>query len=61
MNLFFSHPSTKDPKNGYPEYMQVVANETPHNTSEGGEFLDDAIRMEEDPLSSQDENAGLEE
>jgi hypothetical protein len=61
MNLFFLHASTKDPKNGYPEHMEVVTNETPYNTTEGSEFLDDAIRMEEDPLINQNENAGLEE
>ncbi|HEY9261061.1 hypothetical protein [Chitinophaga sp.] len=62
MNLFFLRPHNKDLKNGNPEYMRVVTNEAPHNTSEGSEFLDDAIRMGESLLyDNENENQGREE
>lgn len=49
MNLFFVHPAAKNPKGSSDKYI-LVHTEPPHNTSEGSEFLDDAIRTEDLPL-----------
>ena len=62
MHFSFLHTSTKHPKNGYPEYRQVITNEASHNTSEGSEFLDDAIsREDESPALNENESAGHED
>jgi hypothetical protein len=63
MSLFFLHPHNYDPKNGNPELMEIITYEPEHNTSEGSEFLDDAIRMVDQPLSvrNEDEDSGHEE
>jgi hypothetical protein len=46
----FLHPVA----NGLPvpsdEQQLVPLHEAPHNTNEGGEFLDDALRMDEQPI-----------
>jgi len=47
MHPFFFHPDTKDVKDPSDEPMLVRLHGTTYNTSEGGEFLDDAIRMED--------------
>ena len=63
MNLFFLHPHQQSPKIGNPEYMEIITNEPEHNTSEGSEFLDDAIRMVDQPLTvrNEGEDGGNEE
>ena len=49
MHLPFFHHHTNEPQ-GHPEEHPIVHTEQAHNTSEGSEFLDDAIRMHEQPL-----------
>jgi len=44
MHFFFFHPAKSNPRN---EHTLVTIHEPLRNTSEGGEFLDDAIRMED--------------
>lgn len=53
MNFFFSHATPKKMKDE-PEEHPLVIHETPHNTSDGSEFLDDAIRIEEQPLPEEE-------
>jgi hypothetical protein len=43
-------PPGKEPEKPTDEHTPVPVPESPHNTSEGGEFLDDAIRMKDQPL-----------
>jgi hypothetical protein len=50
MPLFFLHTITRDQNNQPKEHPLVPIHEPPHNTNEGSEFLDDAIRMEDLPL-----------
>ena len=47
MHLFFLHPDTKDLKDQFNEHMLLPSHEQSYNASDGGEFLDDAIRMED--------------
>ena len=47
MHLFFLHPDTKDPKDQVNKHTLLPFHEQSYNTSDGGEFLDDAIRMED--------------
>ena len=47
MHLFFLHPGTKDLKDQLNEHKLVPSHEQSYSTSDGGEFLDDAIRMED--------------
>ncbi|OQP59548.1 hypothetical protein A3860_37175 [Niastella vici] len=49
MNLFFLHPAFKNRRDRLNEHP-VVHYEPAHNTNEGSEFLDDAIRTEDLPL-----------
>jgi hypothetical protein len=49
MNLFFLHPDTKNLKDKLSEHSNVH-NGPAHYTNEGSEFLDDAIRMHDQPL-----------
>lgn len=49
MKLLFLHPHAKNLKNKSEEHP-VVHIEPARYTSEGSEFLDDAIRMEDLPL-----------
>jgi hypothetical protein len=50
MNLFFLHPRNKDPKDELDKHALIIVHEPPHDTTEGSEFLDDAIRTEDQPL-----------
>jgi len=55
MNFFFIHPFKIKPVAQQEEHPLVALHETPdQNTSEGGEFLDDALRMEDMALTSAD-------
>lgn len=47
MKPFFLHPDTKDMKDQLNEHMILPSDEQSLNSSDGGEFLDDAIRMED--------------
>ena len=49
MNLFFLDPNTINQEDKSAEYP-IVHNEPAHNTYEGSEFVDDAIRMRDQPL-----------
>ena len=49
MDFFFLHPVIKKGKNKSAEPL-IVHNAPPHNTNEGSEFLDDAIRTHDQPL-----------
>lgn len=49
MHLFFSHHEVKVHE-GEPAQQTIVVHEHPHNTNEGSEFLDDAIRIKDQPL-----------
>jgi hypothetical protein len=51
MNLFFLHPAAKNGNNQPDKHTSVQPHEPPHNTIEGSEFLDDAIRMEDLPVT----------
>jgi len=50
MNLFFLDHSEKKHTNQQDEHAVVVVDESLHYITEGGEFLDDAIRMKEQPF-----------
>lgn len=56
MNFFFKHNSVKDLKDETDKQtvMPIQANE--HNINEGGEFLDDAIRMKDQSLIDSEKN-----
>ena len=57
MNLFFLHPASKDPK-GHPEKHPHDHSHGPiHDLSEGSEFLDDAIHMEDVQLVKNEESS----
>ena len=49
MNLFFFHHLAKSQEDE-PNKHAVIIHEHPHYTNEGSEFLDDAIRIKEQPL-----------
>lgn len=50
MNLHFLHHPAKNQKDEPAKHTLVPFDEPLHNTIEGSEFLDDAIRMKEQPL-----------
>lgn len=50
MNLFSLHLPAKKREEEQDKHVLVSVYE-PHNTVEGSEFLDDAIRMKEQPLA----------
>lgn len=50
MKFFFSDVFEKKQKNQQDEHVVVLHDESVHNITEGSEFLDDAIRMTEQPL-----------
>ena len=50
MNLFFIYHSTKNAETEPGERMLLPLQNQKHNTNEGSEFLDDAIRMKEQLL-----------
>ena len=49
MNILFLHPDIKNLEDQSVKHLLVPIHEPPHNTSEGSEFLDDALRMEDLP------------
>jgi hypothetical protein len=49
MNFFFFHIPVKNRKDEVHKQTLVV-DEEQHNITEGGEFLDDALRMKDQPL-----------
>ena len=49
MLIFSSHP-IKNPDDQLGQPALVTIHEHEHNTNEGSEFLDDAIRMHDQPL-----------
>ena len=55
MNLFFLHPDTKNLKDTSEEHP-MVHHEPAHYANEGSEFLDDAIRMYDQPLMYTEES-----
>ena len=59
MHLFFLDPAAKNLKGRSDEHMLVPIHEPPHNTSEGSEFLDDAIRMEDLAFAHTEESIGV--
>ncbi|MBV7532481.1 hypothetical protein [Chitinophaga sp. sic0106] len=55
MNIPFFHPHhEKDLQNGEPEYLHVIHVEPDHNESEGAEFMNDNLRMVEQPFAGED-------
>lgn len=50
MIFFFLHPAGNNLRVPSDEHQLVPLHEPPHNTSEGGEFLDDALRMDDEPV-----------
>lgn len=56
MKFFFSHLFERNQKNEQDEHAEVAIDESLHNITEGGEFLDDAIRMTEQPLTYTEES-----
>lgn len=46
---FFSNPFERKQKNEQDEHV-LVSDESLHNMTEGGEFLDDALRMIDQPF-----------
>jgi hypothetical protein len=57
MNLFFLHHSIKDLNDKAGEHTLVLLQEPEHNITDGSEFLDDAIRMKEQPFMYTEECA----
>jgi len=55
MNLFFLHPASRLLR-AQSEEHPIVHNEPEHNINEGSEFLDDAIRVEDVPLTYTEES-----
>ena len=50
MKFFFSDPLEKKQKNEQDEHAVVIVDESHHYITEGSEFLDDAIRMVDQPF-----------
>lgn len=50
MIFYFLHPAGNHLRVPSDEHQLVTLHESPHNTSEGSEFLDDALRMEDEPV-----------
>jgi hypothetical protein len=59
MNLFFLHPTAKDQKEQSDKHT-LIHHEPLDYMDEGSEFLDDAIRMEDLPLSYSEEGVAAE-
>ncbi|SHM75293.1 hypothetical protein SAMN05444266_110234 [Chitinophaga jiangningensis] len=51
--FFHLHPH-QDPKNGEREYGNVIHEEPDHNESEGAEFMNEDLRMVEQPFAGED-------
>ena len=56
MNIFFIHHSAKKTEAEADEHSLVLFQNHEHNTNEGSEFLDDALRTEDLPESYTEEN-----
>jgi hypothetical protein len=56
MNFFFLHLLTKNRKEESDRRMPVSVPDYEHNITDGNEFLDDAIRMKEQPLMYTEES-----
>jgi len=56
MNFPFFHPHTKKLKDQPVEQLLVSMHPLLHDLSEGGEFLDDALRMEDLPRAHTEES-----
>ena len=50
MNFSFSHQSEEQQKNQQDSHTIAAVDESLHNITDGGEFLDDALRMIDQPL-----------
>ena len=50
MNLNFLNPQLKDPQDEPVNHLPVPLIENKQNITDGGEFLDDALRMKEQPF-----------
>ncbi|MFL5741180.1 MAG: hypothetical protein ACJ75B_13235 [Flavisolibacter sp.] len=47
MHFSFIHPFKLDLRDGHAQVAEVILYEPLHDASEGSEFLDDALRMED--------------
>jgi hypothetical protein len=56
MNLHFMHHPVINQKDEPGKHIQLPFYEPQHNTNEGSEFLDDAIRMKDQPLMYTEES-----
>jgi len=56
MNLLFKHHAAKNAESVAVEHILLPLQNQEHNTNEGSEFLDDAIRMKEQPLLYMEES-----
>ena len=61
MHLFFSHYPVKNTEEEAGEQPLVPLQNHEHDTNEGSEFLDDAIRIEDLPESYTEEDTTAEE
>ncbi|NII29336.1 hypothetical protein HB364_29925 [Pseudoflavitalea sp. X16] len=50
MIFYFLHPAGNHLHHPSDEHKLVRLHEPPHNTNEGSEFLDDALRMDDEPV-----------
>lgn len=57
MHPFFLHLLAKSLNNQPDGNMPVTIHEHPHDTSEGSEFLDDALRMKDQPLTNTEDES----
>lgn len=55
MHPFFLHLLAKNQNSPADENMSVTTHDHPHDATEGSEFLDDALRMKDQPLSYTEE------
>lgn len=53
---FVSHPAINHPSDEPDKHTQVLPHEPPHNTNEGSEYMDDAIRMKDQPYMYTEES-----
>ena len=56
MHPFISHLLLKNPNNESDKQIQPLVQEFDYNITEGGEFLDDALRMVDQPLMYTEES-----
>jgi len=56
MNLFFLHLPPKSRRYEPDDHAMVIVYKPPVNTAEGCEFLDDPLRMHEQPLVFNEES-----